>query len=35
MASGVNLDKVICRVLEDNFRVPEEEIESDSILIYL
>ena len=35
MASRLNSDKVICRVLEDDFRLPEEESsekESDSIL---
>ena len=38
MASRLNSDKVICRVLEDHFGIPEEESsekESDSILSLL
>ena len=38
MASRPNSDKVICRVLEDDFGLPEEEFsdkESDSILSLL
>ena len=37
MASRLNSDKVICRVLEEGCRLPEEESsekESDSILVF-
>ena len=37
MASRMNSDKVICGVLEDDFRLPEDESsekESDSILVF-
>ena len=37
MASRLNSDKVICGVLEDDFRLPEEESsekESGSILVF-
>ena len=37
MASRLNSDKIICGVLEDDFRLPEEESsekETDSILVF-